>query len=93
MGRARANVAESLHKGDRVVVVGRLRQRDYETRDGEKRSTHELDVDEIGASLHYATADVRKATPTARPAATTSRTTSRRPSPHQLPGPAPEGKP
>jgi single-stranded DNA-binding protein len=56
------NVAESLHKGDRVVVVGRLRQRDYETRDGEKRSTHELDIDEIGASLRYATADLHKAT-------------------------------
>ena len=61
-GAPAQNVAESLHKGDRVVVVGRLRQRDYETRDGEKRSTHELDIDEIGASLRYATADVRKAT-------------------------------
>jgi single-strand DNA-binding protein len=61
-GAPAQNVAESLHKGDRVVVVGRLRQRDYETRDGEKRSTHELDIDEIGASLRYATADLHKAT-------------------------------
>ena len=60
-GAPAQNVAESLHKGDRVLLTGRLRQHDYETRDGENRSTHELDIDEIGASLRYATADVRKA--------------------------------
>lgn len=58
------NITESLSKGDRVVVQGRLRQRTYETRDGEKRTTIELEVDEIGASLRYATAKVTKATRT-----------------------------
>ncbi|MBD0293138.1 MAG: single-stranded DNA-binding protein [Jiangellaceae bacterium] len=54
------NVAESLHRGARVVVTGRLRQRSYETRDGEKRTVVEVDVDEIGPSLRYATAKVTK---------------------------------
>jgi single-strand DNA-binding protein len=54
------NVAESLHKGTRVVVQGRLKQRSFETREGEKRTVIELDVDEIGPSLRYATAKVTK---------------------------------
>ncbi len=54
------NVAESLNRGDRVVVVGRLKQRSFETREGEKRTVVELDVDEIGPSLRYATAKVNK---------------------------------
>ncbi|HZD16247.1 MAG TPA: single-stranded DNA-binding protein [Pseudonocardiaceae bacterium] len=45
------NLAESLHRGDRVIVTGRLRQRSFDTREGDKRTMIELDVDEIGASL------------------------------------------
>lgn len=54
------NVAESLTRGARVIVSGRLRQRSYETREGEKRTVMELEVDEIGPSLRYATAKVQK---------------------------------
>jgi single-strand DNA-binding protein len=54
------NVAESLTRGTRVVVTGRLKQRSYETREGEKRTVVELEVDEIGPSLRYATARVQK---------------------------------
>ena len=56
------NVAESLTRGARVIVSGRLKQRSFETREGEKRTVVELDVDEIGPSLRYATAQVRKMT-------------------------------
>lgn len=59
--QAAENVAESLTRGMRVVVQGRLRQRSYETREGEKRSVIEMEVDEIGPSLRYATAKVNKA--------------------------------
>src|SRR6187402_688666 len=55
------NVAESLTRGSRVIVQGRLKQRSYETREGEKRTVVELEVDEIGPSLKYATAKVNKA--------------------------------
>jgi len=55
------NVAESLAKGARVIVQGRLKQRSFETKDGEKRTVVELEVDEIGPSLRYATAKVNKA--------------------------------
>jgi single-strand DNA-binding protein len=54
------NVAESLQRGSRVIVSGRLRQRSYETREGEKRTVFELEVDEIGPSLRYATAKVAR---------------------------------
>ena len=54
------NVTESLAKGSRVIVQGRLKQRSYETREGEKRTVVELDVDEVGPSLRYATAKVNK---------------------------------
>ncbi|KDN18916.1 single-stranded DNA-binding protein [Amycolatopsis rifamycinica] len=54
------NVAESLGRGTRVVVHGRLRQRSYDTKEGEKRTVVELDVEEIGPSLRYATAKVTK---------------------------------
>jgi len=54
------NVAESLQRGARVIVSGRLRQRSYETREGEKRTVYELEVDEIGPSLRYATVKVNK---------------------------------
>ena len=58
---AAENVAESLTRGSRVIVQGRLKQRSYETREGEKRTVVELEVDEIGPSLRYATAKVTKA--------------------------------
>ncbi len=54
------NVAESMSKGMRVIVTGRLKQRSYETREGEKRTVVEMDVDEVGPSLKYATAKVNK---------------------------------
>ncbi len=54
------NVAESLTKGARVIVTGRLRQRSFETKDGDKRTVIELEADEIGPSLRYATATVAK---------------------------------
>ena len=59
---AAEHVAESLQRGARVIVQGRLRQRSYETREGEKRTVYELEVDEIGPSLRYATAKVQKMT-------------------------------
>ncbi len=58
--QAAENVAESLQRGMRVVVSGRLKQRSYETREGEKRTVIELEVDEVGPSLRYATAKVTK---------------------------------
>ncbi|WP_299569471.1 single-stranded DNA-binding protein [uncultured Williamsia sp.] len=58
---AAENVAESLTKGARVIVSGRLKQRSYETREGEKRTVVELECDEIGPSLRYATAKVNRA--------------------------------
>jgi single-strand DNA-binding protein len=54
------NVAESLQRGSRVIVSGRLRMRSYETKEGEKRTVIELEVDEIGPSLRYATAKVQR---------------------------------
>ena len=56
------NVAESLARGSRVLVTGRLRQRSFETKEGEKRTVVELEVDEIGPSLRYATAKINKVT-------------------------------
>jgi single-strand DNA-binding protein len=58
--QAAENVAESLTRGARVIVNGRLKQRSFETREGEKRTVVELDVDEIGPSLRYATAKINK---------------------------------
>jgi single-strand DNA-binding protein len=58
--QAAENVAESLTRGTRVVVTGRLKQRSFETKEGEKRTVVELEVDEIGPSLRYATAKVNK---------------------------------
>ncbi|MGH3868091.1 MAG: single-stranded DNA-binding protein [Pseudonocardiaceae bacterium] len=59
--QAAENTAESLTRGMRVIVSGRLRQRSYETREGEKRTVMEMEVDEVGPSLRYATAKVNKA--------------------------------
>jgi single-strand DNA-binding protein len=58
--QAAENVAESLQKGMRVIVQGRLKSRSYETREGEKRTVFEIDVDEIGPALRYATAKVSR---------------------------------
>ncbi|MBA8817049.1 single-strand DNA-binding protein [Microbacterium halimionae] len=55
------HVAGSLTKGSRVIASGRLKQRSYETREGEKRTSMELEIDEIGPSLRYATAQVTRA--------------------------------
>jgi single-strand DNA-binding protein len=54
------NVTETLTKGTRVIVTGRLRQRSFETKEGEKRTVFELEVDEIGPSLRYASAKINK---------------------------------
>src|SRR5664279_347213 len=58
--QAAENAAESLHRGDRVIVTGRLRQRSFETREGEKRTVVELDVEEMGPSIKYAAVRVEK---------------------------------
>ena len=58
--QAAENVAESLQRGMRVVAQGRLKQRSYETREGEKRTVVEMEVDEVGPSLKYATAKVNR---------------------------------
>jgi single-strand DNA-binding protein len=77
------NVAESLVRGARVVVHGRLRQRSYDTKEGEKRSVTELEVDELGPSLRYATARVTKV----------SRTTGGEGSSSWTPEPVPAAEP
>jgi len=58
--QAAENVAESLQRGMRVIVQGRLKQRSYETKEGEKRTVYEVEVDEVGPSLKSATAKVVK---------------------------------
>src|SRR5690606_19318277 len=58
--QAAESVAESLQRGMRVIAQGRLRQRSFETREGEKRTVVELEVDEIGPSMRFATAKVTK---------------------------------
>jgi single-strand DNA-binding protein len=58
--QAAENVAESLQRGMRVVVVGRLKQRSYETKEGEKRTVFEVEVDEVGPSLRNASAKVNR---------------------------------
>ena len=60
--QAAENVAESLQRGARVIVTGRLKQRSFETKEGEKRTVVEVDVEEVGPSLKYATAKVNKTT-------------------------------
>lgn len=60
--QAAENVAESLTKGMRVILSGRLKQRSYETKEGEKRTVFEVEVDEVGPSLRNATAKVTKTT-------------------------------
>lgn len=58
--QAAENAAESLSKGSRVIVTGRMRQRSYETKDGEKRTVYEVEVDELGVSLRFATVSVSR---------------------------------
>ena len=58
--QAAENVAETLQRGMRVIVQGRLKQRSYETKEGEKRTVYEVEVDEVGPSLRNATAKVNK---------------------------------
>ena len=58
--QAAENVAESLTKGTAVIVQGRLKQRSYETKEGEKRTVYELDVEEVGPSLKFASAKVNR---------------------------------
>ena len=65
--QAAEHVAESLTKGMRVIVQGRLKSRSYETREGEKRTVLEIDVEEVGPSLLRATAVVTRATSGAQP--------------------------
>lgn len=55
------NIAETLTKGIRVIVAGKLRQRSYQTKEGENRTVYEIEVDEVGPSLRYATATVTRA--------------------------------
>lgn len=62
------NIAGSLHKGTRVIASGRLVQRSYDDRDGNKRTAYELQVDDIGPSLRWATANVVRVTAGSRPA-------------------------
>jgi single-strand DNA-binding protein len=61
--QAAENVAESLTRGMRVIVTSRLKQRSYETKEGEKRTVYELEVDEVGPSLRNASAKITRATP------------------------------
>jgi single-strand DNA-binding protein len=95
--QAAENVAESLTRGMRVIVTGRLKQRSYETREGEKRTVYELEVDEVGPSLRNASAKVakvaRSAAAAGKPAMAAATATNRRSSrsQHEAPVPAPAG--
>ena len=75
--QAAENVAESLTRGMRVIVTGRLKQRSYETKEGEKRTVYELEVDEVGPSLRNASAKVAKVARTSGGEARASRPASR----------------
>lgn len=66
------NITESLAKGTRVIVTGRLKQKHYETKEGEKRTSFEVDVDEVGAALRYATVKITKTTRDNKSASQTS---------------------
>ena len=68
--QAAENVAESLTKGVRVIVTGRLRQRSYDDRDGNRRTVFEVECDEVGPSLRYATATINRAASGGAPATT-----------------------
>jgi single-strand DNA-binding protein len=85
---AAENVAESLVRGSRVIASGRLKQRSFETKEGEKRTVVELDVDEIGPSLRYAQAKVNRTT---RASADSSRRPARGEAPDPWSAPATAG--
>ena len=68
--QAAENVAETLTKGMRVIVQGRLKSRTYETRDGNRRTVFEVECDEVGPSLRYATATINRVTSGGAPATT-----------------------
>jgi single-strand DNA-binding protein len=87
---AAENVAESLTKGMRVIVSGRLKSRSYETKEGEKRTVIELEVDEIGPSLLYANAKVNR---TARNSGGQQQPAQRAQAPAQDPWAAPSAAP
>jgi single-strand DNA-binding protein len=76
--QAAENVAESLTRGSCVIVTGRLRQRSYETKEGEKRTVYELEADEIGVSLKNVTAKVTKASRSSAGTAAAARATPTR---------------
>ena len=65
--QAAENVAESLQRGMRVIVTGKLTQRSYETKEGEKRTVYEIDVDDVGPSLRNASAKISKSSRSAGP--------------------------
>ena len=71
------NVAESLTRGSRVIVSGRLKQRSFQTKEGDNRTVIELEVDETGASLRYATAKINRANRGAGSGTTTATTAGR----------------
>jgi len=85
---AAENVAESLHRGTRVMVQGRLVSRSYETKEGDKRTVTELEVDEVGPSLRYATAKVNR---TQRAGTTGGGTVANDPRPQGQPDPWAQG--
>ena len=90
------HVAESLTKGTRVVVTGRLRQRAYETTDGRKRTAYEVDADDAGPSLRFATAKVTKTTrepPRTRPGAQPAGGSASPSPPARVRGPSPPSDP
>ncbi|WP_250000273.1 single-stranded DNA-binding protein [Actinoplanes sp. M2I2] len=87
------HVAQSLKRGTRVIVTGRLRQRSYETKEGEKRTVYELEVDEIGPSLRYANTKVMKLTRTTEPGSTPSTPAASQASSFEDPWSAPANTP
>lgn len=83
------NAAESLTRGTRVIVQGRLTQRSYDTKEGERRTVVELQVDEIGPSLRYATAKVNRANRSGPPAGDSPETSGSSDSPWSPAAPMP----
>ncbi|MEV4049548.1 single-stranded DNA-binding protein [Amycolatopsis sp. NPDC049688] len=91
-GRLGENIVNSLRKGHRVMVQGRLQQRSYTTKDDEKRTVLELNVDEIGPSLRYATAEVTKSTQATQAKVNRDLVTSTRTAPAEDPWSADAGR-
>lgn len=91
--QAAENVAETLTKGMRVIVQGRLKSRSYETREGERRTVFEIDVDEVGPSLRYASAKVTKTTSGGQGGGGQNRPQQQPYNPQQAPAPTNGGDP